>query len=349
MLGLKRMVSLVLAAVMMCSLLTACSGGSDKPTLTVYNWGDYIGENVIDEFEKEFNCKVNYEMFEQNEDMYTKLKTAKGTYDVAIPSDYMIERMIRENMLEKLDKDKIPNLQYISDYCLNRDFDPGNEYSVPYMWGTVGIIYNTTMVDKPVTKWSDLWDKTYKKNLFMMNSVRDSMGIALLVCGYDINSREESQIEAAKEKLIEQKPLVLAYTGDEIKDKMIAGEAALSVVYSGDAVTMIEQNPDLAYVIPEEGSNIWFDNMCIVKDAPQKELAEKFINFMCSEKIAAENRDYINYSTPQKQVLESLPDKVKNDKAQYPDEETLARCEIYKDLGDMAAKYDEFWTKIMVN
>lgn len=347
----KKMISLALAAIMLCSTLAGCAGSGDggKQVLNVYNWGDYIGEDVIAEFEDQYDCKVNYEMFEQNEDMYTKLKTVKGTYDVVIPSDYMIERMIKEDMLAELDKENIPNLQHIIDYCLNRDFDPGNKYSVPYMWGTVGIIYNTKMVDAPITGWKDLWDKKYEKNLFMMNSVRDSMGIALLLCGYDMNSRNEQEIEAAKEKLIEQKPLVLAYTGDEVKDKMVAGEAAMAVCYSGDAITMIEQNPDLDYVIPEEGSNLWFDNMCVMKDAPNKELAEKFIDFMCSEEIAAENREYINYSTPQQQVLDNLPDEIRNDKVQYPDEATLARCEIYKDLGDMAAKYDEFWTKIMVN
>lgn len=346
----KRVISLALAATMLCGTLAGCAGSdSGKPTLTVYNWGDYIGEDVIEKFEDQYDCKVNYEMFEQNEDMYTKLKTVENTYDVVIPSDYMIERMINEGMLEELNKENIPNLEHIISYCLDRDFDPGNVYSVPYMWGTVGIIYNTTMVDEPITGWKDLWDEKYEKNLFMMNSVRDSMGIALILCGYDMNSRDPEEIEEAKNKLIEQKPLVLAYTGDEVKDKMVAGEAAMAVCYSGDAITMIEQNEDLAYVIPEEGSNLWFDNMCIPKGAPNKELAEQFINFMCSEEIAAENRDYINYSTPQQQVLDNLPDEIKNDPVQYPDEETLARCEIYKDLGDMASTYDEFWTKIMVN
>lgn len=333
----------------MASLLAGCGADNSKPTLTVYNWGDYIGENVIEAFEKEFDCNVNYEMFEQNEDMYTKLKMAKGTYDVVVPSDYMIERMKSEDMLAELNMANIPNIEHISDYCLDRDFDKGNKYSVPYMWGTVGIIYNKTMVDGKITAWADLWDKKYEKNMFMMNSVRDSMGIALMLNGADMNSRNDADIEAAKEKLIEQKPLVLAYTGDEIKDKMISGEAALAVCYSGDAITMIDQNPDLDYIIPSEGSNVWFDNMCVLKDAPQKELAEKFINFMCSKEIAAENREYINYSTPQKQVLESLPEEIKNDEKMYPTEETLARCVIYNDLGDMAGKYDEFWTKIMVN
>lgn len=334
---------------MMATMLVGCGTDSSKPTLTVYNWGDYIGETVIEDFEKEFNCNVNYEMFEQNEDMYTKLRTTQNVYDVVIPSDYMIERMISEDMLAPLDLANIPNIEQMSSYCLDRDFDPGNQYSVPYMWGTVGVIYNKTMVEGEITGWADLWDKTYEKNLFMMNSVRDSMGIALLLSGYDMNSRNESEIEAAKNKLIEQKDLVLAYTGDEIKDKMIAGEAALAVVYSGDAITMIDQNEDLDYIIPKEGSNVWFDNMCVMKDTDQKVLAEQFINYMSSKDVAAANREYINYSTPQKEVLESLPDDIKLDERVYPTEETLKRCVIYNDLGDMAAKYDEFWTKIMVN
>ncbi len=349
MLGLKRSLSLVCVLCMVVALLSGCSGDSDKPTLTVYNWGDYIDEEVNKMFEEEFDCNVVYATFEQNEDMYTKIKNSDSTYDVVIPSDYMIERMIKEDMLAPLDKEKIPNLQYINPYCMDLNFDPGNVYSVPYMWGTVGIIYNETMVDEAPTSWADLWDPAYEQNLFMMNSVRDSMMVGLLVCGFDMNTRDMSEIEQARDKLLEQKPLVLAYTGDDVKDKMIQGEAAMAVIYSGDAITIMdsdEGNPDLKYVIPEEGTNIWFDNMCVLKDSQNKDLAMEYINFMCREDIAAMNRDYINYLTPQTQVYDSLDAETQ---ATYPDEATLAKCDVYYDLQDMASTYDQMWTSIMAN
>ena len=232
---------------------------------------------------------------------------------------------------------------------MDLNFDPGNVYSVPYMWGTVGIIYNETMVDEAPTSWADLWDPAYEQNLFMMNSVRDSMMVGLLVCGFDMNTRDMSEIEQARDKLLEQKPLVLAYTGDDVKDKMIQGEAAMAVIYSGDAITIMdpdEGNPDLKYVIPEEGTNIWFDNMCVLKDSQNKDLAMEYINFMCREDIAAMNRDYINYLTPQTQVYDSLDAETQ---ATYPDEATLAKCDVYYDLQDMASTYDQMWTSIMAN
>ena len=228
----KQALCICLALSMAVVLFSGC-GEQKKEVLTVYNWGDYIDMHVIDLFQKEFNCKVNYEMFEQNEDMYAKLKSAGSSYDVVVPSDYMIERMIREGMLEPLNKDNIPNMKYMLDYCLNRSFDPGNVYSVPYQWGTIGILYNSKMVSSNIDSWTDLWDTRYEKNIFMMNSVRDSMMIGLKILGYDVNTRDKAQIQQAADLLTQQKPLVLAYYMDEMKDKMIAGEAALCVMYSG--------------------------------------------------------------------------------------------------------------------
>ena len=265
-------------------------------------------------------------------DMYTKITKSKGSYDVVIPSDYMIEKMISEGLLAELDKNNIPNFKNMSDAVLDLDFDKGNVYSVPYMWGTVGIIYNTKMVNGDITSWSDLWDPQYKKQIFMINSVRDSMAVSLITLGLDPNTRSMEDIEKAQAKLIEQKELVLAYTGDEVKDKMISGEAAMAVVYSGDAVTMMDENEDLAYVVPKEGTNLWFDNMCILKDTKNKELAEKFINFMCSDEISEINRDYINYCTPNQNVWDDLDDDALEI---YPSDEVLSKSFIYKDLGDM--------------
>ncbi|MBQ7086541.1 MAG: extracellular solute-binding protein, partial [Clostridia bacterium] len=239
----KKIFALTLITAMLFSL-AGCSS-EDVPTLTVYNWGDYIGDGVIEQFEEEFGCKVNYEMFDQNEDMYTKITKAGGEYDVVIPSEYMIERMINEGLLAELNHENIPNMANLSEYVLDRDFDQGNKYSVPYMWGTVGIVYNKTMVNGEITSWNDLWDPQYEGQIFMMNSVRDSMAVALMTLGLDPNTREQADIEAAQAKLIEQKPLVLAYTGDEVKDKMIAGEAAMAVIYSGDAANILMENEDL--------------------------------------------------------------------------------------------------------
>lgn len=340
----KKIFALTLIAAMLFSL-TGCSS-KDVPTLTVYNWGDYIGEGVIKQFEEEFGCKVNYEMFDQNEDMYTKITKAGSGYDVVIPSDYMIERMISEDLLAELNHDNIPNMKNMSPYVMDRDFDKGNVYSVPYMWGTVGIIYNSTMVSSPITSWSDLWDEQYKEQIFMINSVRDSMAIALITLGLDPNTRDMADIEKAQAKLMEQKDLILAYTGDEVKDKMIAGEAALAVVYSGDAAMMMGENEDLVYVVPEEGTNLWFDNMCILKNSDNKELAEKFINFMCEKEICQINRDYICYNTPHQEIWDELPEE---ELSTYPSEDIVDKCFIYKDLGDMAKVYDDIWTKILVN
>ncbi len=325
-------------------LLAGCSGG--RETLTVYNWGDYIDEDVIREFEKEFGVRVVYDEFATNEDMYVKINAGGGNYDVAIPSDYMIKRMIDEDLLHKIDFDNVPNYQYIDDQFKDLGFDPNNEYSVPYMWGTVGILYNKTMVDDPVDSWKILWDEKYSKQILMLDSQRDSIGITLKMLGYSLNTKNTQELEEAKDALIEQKPLVLAYVGDEVKDKMISGEAALAVVWSGDAVYMMRENPDLAYAIPEEGSNLWFDSMVIPKTSKNKELAEKFINFMTRTDIAFMNTDYIGYSTPHTEAKKQLDPSLMNDMAAYPAMEDLEDCEVFEDLSSSASVYDRIWTEV---
>jgi len=331
-------------------LFSGCATETETRTLTVFNWGDYIADGVIDMFEEETGIKVKYSMFETNEDMYTKITSYGGdSYDVIIPSDYIIQRLIDEDRLAELNYENIPNMELIDEKYKDLAFDPGNKYSVPYMWGTVGIVYNQTLVSTEIDSWGDMFDPTYSRQIFMMDSVRDSIGVTLKYLGYSMNTRDGAALQQAVDLLVEQKPLVLSYTGDEVKDKMIAGEAALAVLYSGDAATVIDQNPDLAYVVPNEGSNIWFDNMCILKTSQHKEEAEEFINFMCRTDIAAMNRDYINYSTPQKEVYEALPDEIKNDPTQYPSDEIYALCEVYEDLGDFTTTYDEYWTYIIAS
>lgn len=343
----KKYNRLILSLVLLLAvvLLTACQQ-DERVVLNVYNWGDYIDESVIQEFEEKYNIRVNYDTFSTNEDMYVKIKAGGADYDVLFPSDYMIERMIKEDMLHKLDFDNIPNYKYIEGQFKNLEYDPQNEYSVPYMWGTVGILYNKTMVEEPVTSWQILWDQKYSKQILMLDSQRDSIGVALKMLGYDMNTRDLDELEAAKQALIEQKPLVLAYVGDDVKDKMIAGEAALAVVWSGDAVYMKWENPDLEYALPEEGSNLWVDAMVIPKTSKNKAEAELFINFMCDPEIAYKNADYIGYSSPHLEAKKMLDPELLNDPAAYPEMEELVNCEIFKDLGDFLRVYDRIWTEV---
>lgn len=342
----KKLVIFSFALLMIFSM-TAC-GGEKKATINVYNWGDYIDESVISEFEEKYGINVNYEMYDTNESMYQKIKPGAVNYDVAIPSDYMISKMIKEDMLHKIDFNNVPNYKYIDENFKNLEYDPANEYSVPYMWGTVGILYNKTMVKEAVDSWDILWDEKYKKQILMQDSQRETVGVALQKLGYSLNTRELNELEEAKQELIKQKPLVLAYVVDEVKDKMISGEAALAVVWAGDAVTMIEENPDLDYAVPKEGSNFFVDGMVIPKTSKHKKEAEMFINFMCETETAFKNTDYIGYSTPHTEAKKMLDEDVANDPVAYPSDDVIESCEVYRDLDDMVKVYDRIWTEIKV-
>lgn len=346
----KKLLLIITLLLTLGAVLTGC-GGEEKEYINVYNWGDYIDQSVLKEFEEEYGIKVKYDMFETNEDMYIKIKQGGNDYDVLFPSDYMIERMIREDMLVKLDKDNIPNLANVGEDFVNLDFDPDNEYSVPYMWGTVGIIYNTTLVDEVVDSWDMLWNEKYENQIIMLNSQRDTIAIALKKLGYSMNTRDIGELEEAKAELIKQRPLVYAYMGDDIKGAMVSGEGAIGVVWSGDAVAMIRDNPDLAYVIPKEGTNLWFDNMVIPNTNQNKEGAEKFINFMARPDIAAKNTDYIGYSTPITDAIELLPEDIRNSQVAYPPAEIIEdpNTEIFKDPTDIIKEYDRIWTDLQSN
>ena len=310
------------------------------------NWGDYIDEALLTQFEEETGIQVNYTTMATNEEMMVKLEEADCIYDVCFPSDYIIERLIQKDLLHELNKDNIPNLQYIDERFLDLDFDPENKYSVPYMWGTVGILYNTTMVQEPVTSWDILWDETYADQILMYDSIRDTIGVALLKLGYSINTRNEADIQAAEEALIAQKPIVQAYLGDPIKDRLISGGAAMGIVYSGDAMWCMYENPDLAYAVPETGSNLWFDNIIIPKTSDNTEAAEAFINFLCDPEVAAQNAEYIGYSTPNAAALEILGEEYINDPTYNPPQELLDKCEIFHDLGDFITVYNDAWNRI---
>ena len=341
---LKSLLVFTLAISMVLSL--AGCGGEKKVQLKVYNWGDYIDQSVIGDFEKKYNIDVVYDEFATNEEMYAKIKAGADDYDILVPSDYAIKRMIDEDMLYKLDMSNIPNYKYIDDRFKDLAYDPTNEYSVPYMWGTVGILYNKTMVKEPVDSWKILWDEKYSKQILMLDSLRDSIGITLKMMGYSLNTKDEKELNEAKELLIKQKPLVLAYVGDEVKDKMLGGEAALAVVWSGDAIYMKRENPDLEYVIPKEGSNIWFDAVVIPKSSQHKKEAELFINYLCETEVAFKNADFIGYATPHVEAKKMLPVDLTSDKSAYPEDGDLKNSEVFEDLAGSLPKYDRIWTEV---
>lgn len=326
-------------------------------TINVYNWGEYISDgsdentlNVNAEFTKLTGIKVNYTNYATNEELYAKLKGGGASYDIIIPSDYMISRMIHENMLQKLDFDNIPNFKYITDTFVNPEYDPQNEYSVPYTWGTVGIIYDKTMIDIPPEEidWDILWNEDYSDRILMFDNPRDAFAIAEIRLGYSLNTEDFEELENSAELLKEQKSVIQAYVMDEIFDKIGAGEALIAPYYAGDAVTLMDEYEDLDFVIPKSGTNLFIDAICIPSGAKQKEAAEMYINFMCEPDIAYATTTYIGYSTPNSAAFEMLDDDIKNDKISYPDNEYLnENTTVFANLSDEAnQKLQDLWTDI---
>ena len=318
--------------------------------VVVYNWGEYLDPEVLTMFEEETGIDVVYEEFETNEILYPKISSGAIAYDVICTSDYMIQRMIENDLLAEINFDNIPNVKNIGkDYMeQSRQFDPENKYSVPYCWGTVGILYNKTMVDEPITSWSVLWDEKYKDNILMQDSVRDAFGVTLKYLGYSLNSTDLDELTEARDLLIKQKPLVQAYVIDQVRDKMIGNEAAIGVIYSGEAIYTQMENPDLEYVIPEEGSNIWIDSWVIPKNAENKENAEKFINFLCRPEIALMNFEYITYSTPNIEARKMIEDEaIRNSEIAFPDLSKYDNLETFQYLGTEADQtYGELWNQV---
>ncbi len=326
-------------------------------SINVYNWGEYIStgadEGTLDvnaEFEKLTGIEVNYTTYPSNEDLYSKLKNGGASYDVIIPSDYMISKMINEEMIQPIDLENIPNFQYIMDNFKNPAYDPENLYSVPYTWGTVGIIYNTTQVDVPEEEidWDILWDETYADQILMFDNPRDAFAIAEIMEGYSLNTEDSDELIIASERLKEQKSVVQAYVMDEIFDKMASSDAWLAPYYAGDALTILEENEDLAFVVPKSGTNLFVDAMCIPVGAKQKEAAEMYINFMCEPDIAFANIDYICYSTPHSAAFDMLDEETQNDPVSYPDNDYLeANTTVFVNLSDEAnAQMQKLWTEM---
>ncbi|MBR5309780.1 MAG: ABC transporter substrate-binding protein [Oscillospiraceae bacterium] len=322
--------------------------------INVCNWGEYVANDSVnfldvnEDFEALTGIKVNYTLFGSNEELYTKMKSGGANYDLIVPSDYMIGKMIDEGMLQKLNFDNIPNYKYIDEKYKNTNFDPNNEYSVPMYWGVVGIIYNTTMVDEEdLTGWDILWNEKYADNMLMFSNSRDAFALALLDLGYDFNTTDPIEIEEAAGHLRAQKPLVQAYVMDEIYDKMEGGEAAVAPYYNGDAVLMMDVNEDLDFYLPENTS-MFIDSFCIPSDAKNKEAAEMYINYMCESTVAAANSYYVGYSTPHMGAMELLDEELVENEIAYPDGELLASLQNLLTLpADTTSLTDRLWTDIM--
>ena len=340
-----------------CLFLTGCEGGTqdmkavaDDNILYVYNWDEYIADGVIEMFEEETGYKVVYDVFDTNESLYAKLASGDIAYDVICPSDYMIAKMAANDMLAEIDYSALPNYQYIGEEYIEsaKAFDPESKYSVPYTWGTVGILYNTKMVDEEVNSWSILFDEKYRHNIVMLDSVRDSYAVALKYLGYSLNTLDEKELDEATKLLMKQKPLLQAYEVDYVRERMINGSAALAVIYSGEALYSQWENEDLAYVVPDEGSNIWIDAWVIPKNAEHKEAAQAWIDFMCRPDIAKMNLEYITYSTPNSAVYDMLDDEeLKESDTLFPDESVTQRCEAFSYLGEEGDKYyNNLWEDV---
>ena len=323
-------------------------------TINVYNWGEYISngtEGSLDvnaEFTARTGIQVNYTTYDTNESMYAKLASGGGDYDVIIPSDYMVSRMIQEDMLAELDFANIPNFQYIDKDFKNPDYDPENKYSVPYTWGLVGLFYNTDYVTaEEAQSWSLLWDEKYAGKILMFDNSRDSFGIAMRLLGYSFNTEDEQQWREAADLLVQQAPLVQSYAMDQIFQKMESGEAWIAPYYSGDAAILVEENDNIAFSVPEEGTNYFVDAICIPRTSTHKAEAEAYINFLCDPEISYENCSYIGYSTPETAAKEMMDPEITENEMYYPSEETIANTEVFINLSDTTNQLlDSLWAEV---
>ena len=354
----KKFTITLLAAILLLTgcvfSVTGCGTAGANGEVNVFNWGEYIDEDLLGEFEDQTGIKVNYSTVATCEEMYAKLKNGGVSYDVIVPSDYMVARMIEEEMIQPLDFSKIPNYKYVDEEFREPEFDPTGEYSVPYQWGSVGIIYNKAMVDEAdLGSWDILWNEKYAGQILMFDNSRDAMGIALKKLGYSYNTTDEAKLMEAKDLLIQQKPLVQAYVMDQIFDKMENGEAAVASYYAGDYLLMMDElgedsEIELGFYTPIEGSNLFVDSMVVPKDCENYDNAMAFINFICEPENMARNTEVIYYSTAESAARDLLPEELKNSTILYPDEEIRSTLETYTNLPEtIRALYDELWVDIM--
>lgn len=346
----KNFVLIVLVLAMAVSLLglTGCGKEYDGE-INVYNFGEYIDEQTYKDFENTYNIKVNYSTYETCESLYSVIKTGGANYDVIITSDYMIARMADEDMLLELNWDNIPNYDLIDDNYKNLDYDSDGLYSVPYMWGTVGIIYNGAEIDEEITSWSAMFDEKYAGEILMFDSPRDAFGVALKYLGYSLNTTNTDEIQEAYELLSQQKNLVQGYFQDQMYDKLESGEALLGAYYAGDYICMLENNPDLKFVVPDEGANWYVDAFCIPTSCENKEAAEMFINYMCDTDVTLANMDATGYASPSTEAMEIYAEDLEDwlSDIMFPNEDVMSRCEVYLNLPqDILELYDSLMVKL---
>lgn len=346
----KKLIWMLCTITGIATLLSGCGSKKSENTLTILNYGKYIEPEVIEMFEEETGIKVDYEEYITPENMYTKYKAGAIDYDLICTSDYMVEKLIKEGQVLEMNYDNIPLSQNLDDtyFTFSQSFDPENKYSLPYFFGTVGILYNTELVDESkVDSWDILWDEDYGGQIIMPDSVRDAFMVSLKMLGYSINTTDEAQLREAQSLLLEQKPLIYSYLVDEAQDEMIAENAAMAVVYSGEAGFAMEFNDKLAFSVPKEGSNMWIDSWFIPKTCTNQENAEKFLNFLCREDIAMMNFDYVYYATPNNEVVRQLDKELQENTTVFPPKETLDNCEVLKSLDDTTtALYSELWLEL---
>ena len=330
--------------------LEHAEGYTGDKVINFYNWGDYIDPELLKEFEAETGYKVIYETFDSNEAMMAKIRQGGTPYDITVPSEYMIQEMMKDGMILPLDHSKLSNLQHLDQRFLNLDFDPDNKYSVPYFWGTLGIVYDTSKYsEEDFQSWNDLWRPELRNDILIYDGAREVMGIGLQSLGYSLNETDDLALELATVKLKQLMPNIRAMVSDEIKMYLSQGEAGVGITFSGEAKTALERNPKLAYTVPKEGSNIWFDNIVIPKTARNVEGAYALINFLLRPDVAARNAEYIGYATPNKTAMEQLPEEVTQDTAFYPDDELIARLEVYKGLGQSKlVEYNDHFLEVKI-
>ncbi len=349
----KKTLCCFLMLVLLAGMTLSLSGCGSKVVINVYNWGEYMDETLIEEFTEKTGIGVNYKNYDTNETLLAKMEAGGSSYDVVFPSDYAISEMIKRDMLLPIDYANIPNIQYIDEKYRSKEYDPDNIYSVPYFWGTVGILYNEDLVDDPIESWDILWNPKYKGQILMKKDVRDSLGVALKKLGYSVNSTNDAELEQAKQLLMEQSPLVNGYYGDQIRDLIANGDAAMGVTYSGDAMDLYwEEIDNVKYAVPEEGTNVWYDAMVIPKSSKHKKEAELFINFMLDPDVAFRNSEAVGYTSPNKEVIKRMQEEypeVFELPAYWPSEEVLSKSEVYVDLGDYKAKYNDILTEVLVH
>ena len=354
----KNLMKLISLVIVICAFLFGIiyvsensSNGKSTNAIFLYNWGDYIDPNLITQFEKETGYKVIYETFDSNEAMYTKIEQGGSAYDLAIPSDYMIDKMKKNDMLIPLDYNKIEGIENIDQRFLDYSFDKGNKYSIPYFWGTVGIVYNDKFVDKGKIKhWNDLWHPEFKNEIMLIDGAREVMGFTLNSMGKSVNETDISILNEASLKLNQLVPNVRAIVADEMKMYMTQEESMIGVTFSGEASEMLAHNENLHYIVPEEGSNIWFDNIVIPKTSKNQKGAYKLINFLLRPEVAAQNAEYIGYATPNKEAMKLLPEEVVSDEQFYPKEDTISHLEVYENLGsEILGTYNDLFLEFKMH